>query len=98
MKVVRFPKALDDLVEAATYLGRDDPSVADRFFDRFEDSLDTLKSAPTIGSIRVSEVYGEIRIWFVNDFEKILILYKELPGEIQILRIIHSARDFTRFV
>lgn len=96
MRVVKFPQALVDLVETADYIAEDDPEIADRFFDAFEASIETLRRTPKIGTIRRFEGRDEIRMWFVRDFEKCLIFYTENREEIAILRIIHSSRDYHR--
>lgn len=97
MKIVKLPQALTDLVETADYLAEDDVEVADRFFDAFEATLDDIRKTPKIGSIRKYKNQVDIRMWFVRGFEKSLIFYTESADEIVILRVIHAARDYTRF-
>ena len=96
MKIVKLPQALTDLVETADYLAKDDISLADRFFDAFETTLEDLRKTPKIGSIRKFKNHTDIRMWFVRGFKKSLIFYTENADEIVILRVIHSARDYTR--
>ena len=96
MRVAKLPQALTDLVETAYYIAEDDSDAADRFFDAFEASLETIRRTPKIGSIRKFQNRDEIRMWFVRGFEKCLIFYTEDTNEIVILRIIHSARDYHR--
>lgn len=98
MNIVRFPQTYEDITEIAAFLGQDDPAVADRFYNSYEQTLKTLARMPKIGSARESKNLGEIRMWFVRDFENVLILYKESSDEIAILRLIHSSRDYTRFI
>ncbi len=97
MKIVKLPQALIDLVETADYLAEDDPEVADRFFDAVEATLENIRGQPKIGSTRQFRGQTDIRMWFVRGFEKSLIFYTEDADEIVILRIIHSARDYTKF-
>lgn len=97
MKIVKLPQALVDLVETADYLAGGAPEVADRFFDAFEATLDDIVKTPKIGSIRKFRNEVDIRMWFVRGFEKSLVFYTENTDEIVILRIIHAARDYTRF-
>ena len=85
MRIVKLPKALTDLIE-----------TADRFFDPFEDSIEAIRRTPKIGKARSYE-NTQIRMWFVKGFEKCLIFYTKSPDEIVVLRVIHSARDYTRF-
>lgn len=97
MKIVKLPQALTDLVETADYLADDDVEVADRFFDAFEATLDDIRKTPKIGSIRKYKNQIDVRMWFVRGFGKSLIFYTESADEIVILRVIHAARDYTRF-
>lgn len=96
MKIVRMPQALVDLVETAEYIARDDVEVADRFFDAFEQAIEKISKTPKIGSVRKFRDEIDVRMWFVPGFEKSLIFYTESADEIVILRVIHSARDYTR--
>lgn len=97
MKIVRFPQALSDLVESAEFLAHDDIEVADRFFDAFEATVEQIRRTPKIGGVRSFQNRVDVRMWFIRGFEKHLIFYTESPDEIAILRVIHSARDYTRF-
>lgn len=98
MKIVKLPQALIDLVETAEYLAEDDAEVADRFFDEFESTLELITKSPKIGSVKRYKDQTDIRMWFIRGFEKSLIFYTESADEIVILRVIHSARDYTRFL
>ena len=98
MKVVRLPQALVDLVEIAEYIAQDDIEVADRFFDAFEETIERLRHSPKIGSPRKHQNNVDVRMSFIRGFENCLIFYTENADEIVILRIIHSARDYTRFI
>jgi plasmid stabilization system protein ParE len=98
MKIVRLPQALVDLVEIAEYLAERDATVADRFLDSFETTIETLRRSPKIGTLRASDRYGDIRMWFIDGFERCLIFYTEGASEIVILRLLHASRDYTRFI
>src|SRR5260221_8791801 len=97
MKSVKLPQALVDLLETADYLAEDDVEVADRFFDAFEATLEDIRNTPKIGSVRKYRGRIDVRMWFVRGFEKSLIFYTENSEEIVLLRVIHAARDYTRF-
>ena len=97
MRIVKLPQALVDLVETAEYLAQDDVEVADRFFDAFEATLQDIRRTPRIGTIRKFRNRIDVRMWFIRGFEKSLIFYTENAEEIVILRVIHAARDYTRF-
>jgi toxin ParE1/3/4 len=94
MRIRKLPQALVDLVETAEYIAADNPEAADRFFDAFEKTLETIRRTPKIGSVRNFQGYSDVRLWFVHGFEKSLVFYTENDEEILIMRVIHSARDY----
>lgn len=97
MKLIKLPQALIDLVETADYFAENSPETADRFFDAFEATLNDILKTPKIGSIRKFRNDVDIRMWFVRGFKRSLIFYTENNDEVVILRIIDSAREYTRF-
>ena len=80
MKIVKLPRALADLTGMAEYYAQDDLQLADRFFDAFEHCIETIRKSSKIGSLRSTQNYGEIRMWFVPGFEKCLIFYPALKN------------------
>jgi plasmid stabilization system protein ParE len=96
MRIVKFPKALKDLVETAEFIAEDNIETADRFFEAFESTIELIRKTPKIGSVRKFQDQLEVRMWFVSGFERCLIFYTQSVDEIAILRVIHSARDYTR--
>jgi plasmid stabilization system protein ParE len=97
MRVVRLPKALADLVETADHIAEDNIVAADRFFDSFEKAVERIRRTPKMGAVKLFEGRLEVRMWPIKGFEKCLIFYTESSNEIVILRIVHSARHYTRF-
>lgn len=98
MRIVRSSQTYKDIVGIAAWLGADDSAVALRFYDHYEASLETIRNTPKIGSPRQSRNGDPFRLWFVDGFEKVLIIYEEDVEEIRILRVIHSALDYSRFI
>lgn len=95
MNVVRRDKALEDLADCAFYIAEDDPAVADRFVDAFEQSVEQLARMPYIGVAYPSEnpaLFG-LRRWPVKGFDKYLIFYLVIEDTIDIVRILHAAQD-----
>lgn len=98
MRIVRSSIASEDLIEIASFYGAEDAAVALRFYDAYEMSIQTIANNPRIGVAKHTKVGESFRLSLVKGFDKVLILYKEYPNEIVILRILHSARDYTRFI
>jgi toxin ParE1/3/4 len=95
MRILRRARALMDLDEIAEYIGRSNPRAALRFLDSFDQTLAKLASMPGLGSPYESSHPGlqEVRILPVARFKKYWIFYRPLKNRIEVLRVLHSARD-----
>ena len=78
------------------YIGIDNPEAAARFVPALEATCAKLVALPGMGSVRRfgSTVLTEVRILPVTGFEHHLIFYVTLPKSIQVIRVLHAARDF----
>ncbi len=99
MKIVKRKQAVIDVIETADFISQDNLEIAHKFLDAFEATLERIKSVPEIGTLRQTEAQPNLRMWFVEDFSKCLIFYaiNEEAQEIEIIRVIHSSRDYTKF-
>jgi toxin ParE1/3/4 len=89
------PQARMDVVELATYIGRDSVTAADRFLDACEATFDFLAESPEIGGVYPttnSRLIG-LRVFWVRDFPNHLALYVERSNSVEIIRVVHGARD-----
>lgn len=97
MKLALFllPKAVTDIDEHVAYIAEDNIEKALEFDDAVFESFDRLRQMPLIGSERASmnEKLTGLRMWFVKGFENYLIFYRPLGDRIEIVRVLHSARD-----
>ena len=82
-----------DLQAAARYIRRDNPAAARAFLEAAYDTFGFLAPNGGIGRSRADLGFPEIRSWRVDGFRRYLIFYRELPGRIQIWRVLHGARD-----
>ena len=95
--VVFQREAQDDVEAIAHYIAGDNPEAAERFFTALDDLCALLMSTPDIGSRRIfqsSRLYG-LRILPLKKFEKYLVFYRLSGDDIEIIRIIHGARDYS---
>jgi toxin ParE1/3/4 len=95
LRVVRERLSEQDLLEQIDYLRQENVSAALRFVDAIEHSLNRLSEMPEIGSPCDFENprLQNIRMWPVKGFEKYLIFYRVTDEAVQILRVLHGARD-----
>lgn len=84
-----------DLVEQAEWLRERDAPAAARFRDAALATLDRLARYPLIGrrcESAPSSLAG-LRSWPVRGFESILVFYRPVGGGIDVVRVLHRARD-----
>jgi toxin ParE1/3/4 len=94
-RVVVRPLAQSDLDEQALYIAQDSVDAALRFLDAAQTAFGRLRSFPEIGRSRefLHPDLRNVRSWPIPKFEKHVIFYR-LAGEVvDVLRVIHSARD-----
>lgn len=87
--VTRSRPAREDLIDIWTFIAQDNPAEADRYLDRLEEKFISLAGSPGIGRLR-PEIGPNVRGFVVGSH---LVLYRKAPGGVQIVRVIHGARD-----
>ena len=90
-QIVKSP-VWDDLREIGQRIARDNPDAALRFFAAAEEAFDLLTRHPEIGRLRSFTTTG-VRSWVLPDFENYLVFYLPTKTEVQILAVIHGARE-----
>lgn len=88
-RIQRTAQAEEDLIEIWTYISQDNPDAADRVLDAIEERFYTLVDNSLMGRLR-PDIAPELRYFLVG---KYLILYRTISDGIQIVRVIHGARD-----
>jgi toxin ParE1/3/4 len=82
----------DDLREIGLRIAAENPGAADRFLTAARESFELLRRHPRIGRLRSFSVPG-VRSWVMPDFQNYLIFYLPTATEVQILAVLHGARD-----
>lgn len=98
-RVLKRVAAKRDLIDHFVFLGENaSVEVARRFLHASNLSFQTLARMPELGVERnlQNPQYSSVRAWPIKGFERYLIFYRPLNDGIEILRIIHSARDIER--
>jgi len=89
------PEARVDVEESAVFIGDDAPDVALRFVDAVEATVRRIAKNPALGRARDferSELTG-LRYFAVKGFTKHLVFYRPLASGIEVVRVLHGARD-----
>lgn len=97
MRKVSFrPRAWEDIQESAEYLA-DEASVeiAERFLDAVVELAQRLAGRPQIGApclFNNPQLRGVRRLPVIG-FEKWLVFYQAPDGAVEVIRVLHGARD-----
>jgi toxin ParE1/3/4 len=89
LAIQRSPRARADLVEIWCYIAERSPAAADRVLDEIERVCGLIATHPLIGRERPEVVPG-IRSFAVMSW---VIFYRAFPKHIDIVRVVHGARD-----
>ncbi len=96
-----LPAADTDLDDQAAYLAREASlEIALRFYDAAAASFEQIARMPGLGERRQtanSRLEG-LRVWRIQGFEKHLIFYRTVADGIEIVRVLHGARDLDRLL
>jgi toxin ParE1/3/4 len=90
-----LPQAQEDAIEQAVYIAQDNLQAADRFLEALERSCELLATMPEMGSRRTFDnpALADVRMMPIKGFEKHLIFYRASPDGVEVIRIVHGARD-----
>lgn len=95
-RIIYRPEARRDALESATYIALENAEAAGRFLEALKTTSEHLAAMPRMGMrqhFKNMALY-ELRVFPVYGFEKYLIFYHPRSVDIEIVRIIHGARDY----
>jgi toxin ParE1/3/4 len=94
------PQADRDINEHFEYIAKDNLGAAIRFYNAAFRTFEVLQANPRIGPPRNFEnpQLTDVRIWFVKGFDKYLIFYRATNELVEIVRVLHAARDIDRIL
>jgi toxin ParE1/3/4 len=94
-KIIWSSSALDDLREIHSFICRDAESYATRMIDRILSAVEPLSDFPQLGRVVPERNDASYREVIIRPYR---VVYKNTPGRIDIIAIIHGARDFERAI
>ena len=89
------PGAHTDLMDHYVFIALDSPAAADRFVKAVQTTFEMLADMPKIGALWNSQhirLEG-IRFYPVGGFPNHLVFYRATVDAVEILHILHGARD-----
>lgn len=87
------PQALDDLFDIWTYIAQDNLDAANRVEEEIYNSCELLANSPLAGTVRKDLTSLPVRFWLVPSFPNYFIVYDPETKPLQIIRILHRARN-----
>jgi plasmid stabilization system protein ParE len=100
VKPARISKrARKDLERIRDWIAEDNREAADRLWDALLDTADLLAANIEAGTkiVNAPARYSDVRWFVVPRFRNYLVFYRPHEDTILVLRILHAARDWTRF-
>jgi len=87
------PQAVADLFEIWTFIAQDNPTAADRVEEAVYRAGNFLADSPLVERMRKDLTPLPVRFWVVQPYLNYIIVYNPEKEPLQIIRILHSARD-----
>ncbi len=92
-RVRKTDRAQSDIDGIADWIARRSPNAAEKWLDELEVRIEIIGATPGIGTDR-SDLRPRIRSYA---FDNYLIFFKPTKAGVDILRVIHGARDYAGF-
>ena len=94
-RLIQRPLARLDLIEIADYIAKNNFNAAMRFLAAAESTFEQLRCRPALGATGEYSVpfLRNMRRWRVAGFTNYLIFYFVTDSAVEIVRVIHGARD-----
>jgi toxin ParE1/3/4 len=93
-RIIRSPRARQDLIDIWTWIAADNPRAADRLLDLIDEKLRLLADNPRLGPAR-PDIAPDLRLFPLRRY---LILYRERADGVEVVRIIHGMRRLAGIV
>lgn len=95
LKILKLPQAERDIEECFVHIDEDNLEIGLKFLDAFEKSVEQLAEFPFLGKALElkNDEFREMRIWHVTGYDVYLIFYIPSQQAIEIVRVLHAARD-----
>jgi toxin ParE1/3/4 len=82
--------ARSDLEEIHSHIAKDNPQAARRFIKRLRDKARQISETPGMGRSRAEDLRPDLFSFPVGEY---ILFYREQPGGIVLVRVIHGSRD-----
>jgi toxin ParE1/3/4 len=94
-QILRTDETLADLRHIASYIAQDNPAAASHWLDEMQQLFSILATQPRIGKRMRTKTLGTVRQFSRGNY---VVYFKPLADGVEILRVLHGARDHKRIV
>lgn len=88
-------EALQDLRYIWEFIASDNVTAADKLENEFFEAFERLAQRPRMGHTRSDLTERDVRFWPVGSY---LIVYRSTSTALQIVAVLHGARDLTEVI
>ena len=94
-RLIIRPPVVVDMEQIADYLAERSINAADRFLDACHAEFDRLAAMPLMGGLRgfADPWLAGLRSWTISGFPNHLIFYRPIEDGVEILHVLHGARN-----
>jgi toxin ParE1/3/4 len=98
-RILKRPQAEHDIEDCFVYIAEDNPDKGIGFLANLESELTRLGDFPQLGTkLKFGDAQLQnIRMWRVRGYENFLIFYRADEKSIEIIRVLHHARNIEAF-
>ena len=96
LPITRTDEAVEDIADLHYYFFERDASVAEKFLTCLDETYEMIANMPELGELyRFRDpAMKDARVRLVKKFSNYLIFYRIEADRIEILRVLHGARDY----
>lgn len=94
-RVVYLPAAERDIDLIAQYIAADNLEAALRFYEAVQDEARKIAAMPGLGALwfEAGDQLSDLRGCIISGFRKYIIFYRAVSDQIEVVRVLHGARD-----
>ena len=89
------PLARQDLIDIPNFIAKDNRTAARKVLARIRTAYRFLAKRPELGHLRTDLASEPLRFWSVSSY---LIIYRPDSKPIEIVRVLHGARDISAII
>lgn len=95
LAILKRPAAERDIEDCFVYITEDNLDAGLAFLVAVEESLEQLSKMPLMGKTKEfsNHLLSGIRMWPMKGFDAYLLFYRADAESIELIRLIHGARD-----